>query len=54
MVSTEKFGKNGNGKGHRTPPRLVCFGESIWIKIKEVLKEESLDMCPSEDFQRMA
>lgn len=34
---------NGNGKGHRTPPRLVCFGERIWIKIKEVLREESLE-----------
>ena len=32
----------GNGKGHRDPPlrvkRLVCFGERIWVKIKEVVR----------------
>ena len=33
----------GNGKRHRTPPRLVCFGERIWIKIKEIIKEDSLE-----------
>ena len=34
---------NGNGKRDRTPPlrvkRLVCFGEKIWIKIKEIVYE---------------
>ncbi len=38
---------NGNGKGHRDPPlrarKLVCFGERIWIKIKEVVREGCLE-----------
>ena len=33
----------GNGKGHRDPPKLVCFGKRIWIKIKEIIKEEPLE-----------
>ena len=24
------------------PPKLVCFGKRIWIKIKEVIKEDPL------------
>ena len=42
-MSTKKFQKNGNRKRHRDPPRLVCFGERIWIKIKEIIKEEPLE-----------
>lgn len=33
----------GNGKRHRAPPKLVCFGERVWIKIKEVIKEDLLE-----------
>ena len=29
----------GNRKRHRDPPRLVCFGKEIWIKIKEIVRE---------------
>ena len=47
FLSNDYFWLVGNGKGHRDPPlrakKLVCFGERIWIKIKEVLREEFLE-----------
>ena len=42
-MSSRNKKPNGNGKRHRTPPRLICFGERIWIKIKEIIKEEPLE-----------
>jgi len=39
--------KSGNGKRHRNPPlwvkRLVCFGESTWIGLREDLREPALE-----------
>ena len=42
-MSINKFLIVGNGKRHRDPPRLICFGERIWIKIKEIIKEDPLE-----------
>ncbi len=37
---------HGNGKRHRDPPlrvkRLVCFGESTWIGLREALRKPVL------------
>jgi hypothetical protein len=44
-VSNEKYDNSGKGKRHRNPPlrikRIVCFGESTWMRLKKVVGSPS-------------